>query len=134
MSSLFLSETHVGLKHFFVHNARYGNSVTFRLGVSLEFLQYLDSHESQRFDFCIECKLTDRTCHLYNHQVKMIIIDKETNILVSDAFLKCFSILCASPVLRDSHHVNFSVIPAISQSGTLQRASLWTGRTIRHRP
>ena len=46
----------------FFHNARYGNSVTFRIGVALESLQYLDSHESQRFDFCIECMLTDRTC------------------------------------------------------------------------
>ena len=35
-----------------------------KLGVALEALQYLDNHEPQRFNFCIECKPTDRTCKL----------------------------------------------------------------------
>ena len=42
MPSLLLSKTDIGLKHFFAHNVRYGNSVTFRIWVALEFLQYLD--------------------------------------------------------------------------------------------
>ena len=33
--------------------------MTFRIRVALEFLQYLDNHEPQRFDFCIECTPTD---------------------------------------------------------------------------
>ena len=49
-------------KFFFTHNVRYGNSVTFRIRVALESLQYLDIHESQLSDFCIEWKPTDRTC------------------------------------------------------------------------
>ena len=77
---------------FFAHNVRYGNSVTFSIWVALEYLQYLDSHEPQRFDFCIECTPTDRTCQLYHHQVKIMIIYEGTNNLVSGAFLKCFSI------------------------------------------
>ena len=47
---------------FFDHNVRYGNSVTFRIGVVLEASQYLDNHAPQRYDFCIECKPTDLTC------------------------------------------------------------------------
>ena len=93
MSSLLLSKTDIGLKLFFAHNVRYGNSVTFRIRVSLEFLQYLDSHEPQRFDFCIECMPTGRTCQLYHHQVKKMVIYKGTNNLVSGVFLKCFSIV-----------------------------------------
>ena len=58
MSSLLLLKTDIGLKHFFSHNVRYGISVTFRIGVALESLQYLNNHEPQRFDFCIECKPT----------------------------------------------------------------------------
>ena len=35
MSSLLLSKTDIGLKHFFfAHNVKYGNSVTFRIWVS----------------------------------------------------------------------------------------------------
>ena len=30
--------------------------MTFRIGVTLESLQYLDNLQPQRFDFCIECK------------------------------------------------------------------------------
>ena len=59
MSFLLLSKTDIGLKFFFAHNVRYGNSVTFRIRVALESLQYLDNHEPQRFDFCIECTPTD---------------------------------------------------------------------------
>ena len=93
MSSLLLSKTNIGLKpFFFAHNVRYGNSVTFRIRVALEFLQYHDNHEPQRFDFCIECTPTDRTCQLYHHQVKIMFIYEGTNNLVSGAFLKCFSI------------------------------------------
>ena len=92
MSSLWLSKTDIGLKLFFAHNVRYGNSVTFRIWVALEYLQYLDNHEPQRFDFYIECTPTDRTCQLYHHQVKIMIIYEGTNNLVSGAFLKCFSI------------------------------------------
>ena len=47
---------------FFDHNVRYGNSVTFRIGVVSESSQYLDNHAPQRYDFCIECKPTDSTC------------------------------------------------------------------------
>ena len=49
-------------KNVFDHNVRYGNPVTFRLGVVLESSQYLDNHAPQRYDFCIECKPTDSTC------------------------------------------------------------------------
>ena len=35
MSSLLLSKTRVGLKHFFVNNLKYGNSVTLRIGDAL---------------------------------------------------------------------------------------------------
>ena len=66
--------------------------MTFRIRVSLEYLQYLDNHEPQRFDFCIECKPTDRTWQFYYHQMKTIINNEEINILVSGAFLKCFRI------------------------------------------
>ena len=66
--------------------------MTFRIWVALEYLQYLDNHGPQRFDFCIECTPTDRTCQLYHHQVKIMIIYEGTNNLVSGAFLKCFSI------------------------------------------
>ena len=93
MSSLLLSKKDIGSKLFFAHNVRYGNSVTFRIWVALEYLQYLDNHEPQRFDFCIECTPTDRTCRLYHHQMKIMIIYEETINLVSGAFLKCFRIL-----------------------------------------
>ena len=63
MSSLLLSKTDVRLKHFFAHNVRYGNFVTFRIGVTLESLQYLDDIQPQCFDCCIEYKSADRTCH-----------------------------------------------------------------------
>ena len=66
--------------------------MTFRIWVALENLQYLDNHEPQRFDFCIGCTPTDRTCQLYHHQVKIMLIYETTNLLVSGAFLKCFSI------------------------------------------
>ena len=66
--------------------------MTFRIEVALESMQYLDNHEPQRFDFCIDCKSTDRTCRLYYHQVKIIILYEVANILISGAFLKCFSI------------------------------------------
>ena len=87
-----LSKTDIGLKLFFAHYFRCGNSVTFRIWVVLESLQYLDNHEPQRFDFCIECTPTYRTCQLCYYRVKIMIIYKETNNLVSGAFLKCFSI------------------------------------------
>ena len=67
--------------------------MTFRICVSLEYLQYLDNQEPQRFDFCIKCTPTDRTFQLYHQQVKIMIIYEGTNNLVSGAFLKCFSIL-----------------------------------------
>ena len=35
----------------FAHNVSYGNLVTFRIGVALESLQYLNNHEPERFDF-----------------------------------------------------------------------------------
>ena len=66
--------------------------MTFRIRVALEYLQYLDNHEPQRFDFCIECSPTDRTCQFYHHPVKIMFIYEETNNLVSGAFPKCFSI------------------------------------------
>ena len=67
--------------------------MTFRIRVALESLQYLDNHEPQRFDFCIECTPTVRPCQLYHHQVKIMIIHEGTNNLVSGAFLKCFSMV-----------------------------------------
>ena len=87
MSTILLSKADIGLKLFFAHNVKYGNDVTFRIGVALESLHYLYYHEPQRFDFCIECKPTDRTWQLYYHQVRIIIIYEGTNILVSGAFL-----------------------------------------------
>ena len=93
MYSLLLLKTDIGLKHFFAHNFRYGNSVTFRIRVALEYFQYLYNHMPQRFEFCIECTPTDRTCQLYHHQVKIMIIYEGTDTLVGGAFLKCFSIL-----------------------------------------
>ena len=92
MSSFLLSKTDIGLKLFFDHNVRYGNSVTFRIGVVLESSQYIDTHAPQRYDICIECKPTDSTCRYHYHQVKIMIIKELTIILVSGAFLKCFSI------------------------------------------
>ena len=92
MSSLLLSKTDIGLKLFSAHNVRYSSSVTFRIWVALENLQYLDNHEPQRFDLCIECTSTDRTCQLYHHQVKIMTIYEGTNNFVSGAFLKCFSL------------------------------------------
>ena len=65
--------------------------MTFRIWVALEFLQYLDNHEPQSFDFCIECTPTDKTCKLYHHHVNIIFIYEGTNNLVNGAFLKCFS-------------------------------------------
>ena len=53
MSSILLSKSDIGLKLFFAHNVKYGNDVTFRIGVALESLQYLDYHEPQRFDFVL---------------------------------------------------------------------------------
>ena len=38
--------------------------MTFRIGSALASLQYLDNHELHCFDFCIECKPNDRTCHI----------------------------------------------------------------------
>ena len=70
--------------------------MTFRIRMALESLQYLDSHEPQRFDFCIECQSTDRVFQLYYHRVKIMIIYEGINILVSRAFLKCFSLSCYS--------------------------------------
>ena len=99
MYSLLLSKTDIGLKHFFAHNVRYGNFVTLRIWMALEFLQYLDKHELQRFD-CIECTPTDRTCQLYHHQVKIMFIYEGTNNLVSGAFLKCFSIVKVKSMKR----------------------------------
>ena len=93
MTSLLLSKTGIGLNICFAHNARYGNSVTYRIWVALKFLQYLDNHVPQSFVFCIECTPTDRTCQLYHHQVKIMFIYEGTNNLVSGAFLKCFRIL-----------------------------------------
>ena len=97
MHFLLLSKTDIGLKLFFAHNVRYGDSVTFRIWVALESLpleslQYLGNHEPQRFNFCIKCTTTDRPCQLYHYQVKIMIIYEGTNNLVSGAFQKCFSI------------------------------------------
>ena len=66
--------------------------MTFRIWTVLESLQHLDNHEPQRFDFYIECQPTDLTCQLYYHQLKIMTIHKGAIILVSGAFLKCFSI------------------------------------------
>ena len=96
---LLLLKTDIGLKLFYAHNVRHGNSVTFRIWVALESLQYLDNHEPQRFDFCIECTPTDRSCQLYHHQVKIMLMYEGTNNLVSGAFLKCFSILMCNACL-----------------------------------
>ena len=91
MSSLSLWKTDIGLELFFAHNVRYGNSMTFRIGMALESLQYLNNHEPQRFDFCIEYQSTDRTCPLYYHRVKIMIIYEGKNI---------FSKWCVSKVFQ----------------------------------
>ena len=93
MSSILLSKTDICSKLFFDHNVTYGNSVTFRIGVVLEASQYLDNHAPQRYDFCIECKPTESTCRKHYRQVKIMTINELTIILVSGAFLKCFSIV-----------------------------------------
>ena len=92
MSSLLLTKTDIGLKRFFRSKCWVWKLCDFRTWVAIEFLEYLDNLEPQRFDFCIECTLTDRTCQLYHHQVKLMFIYEGTNNLVSGAFLKCFSI------------------------------------------
>ena len=51
MSSLMLSKTDISLILVFAHNVRYGNSVTFRIGVALESLKYLDNHSVLIFVF-----------------------------------------------------------------------------------
>ena len=66
--------------------------MTFRIGVILESSQYLANHAPQRYDFCIECKPTDSTGRYHHRQVKIMTINELTIILVSGAFLKCFSI------------------------------------------
>ena len=66
--------------------------------MSLESLQYLDNHKPHPYDFCIECKPTNRTCQLYYRKVEIKIIYEGTNILVGDAFLKCFRIVYLSVV------------------------------------
>ena len=83
--------------------------MTFRIWVALEVLQYLDNHEPQRFDFCIEYTTTDRTCQLYHHQVKIVFTYEGTNSLVSGAFLKCFSIhaISNSKPLNGQWQANF---------------------------
>ena len=54
MSSFLLSKTDICSKLFFFdHNVRYGNSVTFRIGVVLESSQYLDNHAPQRYNFLL---------------------------------------------------------------------------------
>ena len=55
MSSILLSKTDIRSKLFSDHNdiVRYGNSVTFRIGVVLEASQYLDNHVPQRYDFVL---------------------------------------------------------------------------------
>ena len=90
MSSLLLLKTDIGWKLFFAHNVRYCYSVTFRIWVALESLQYIDNYQPQCFDFYIERKPTYRTCHFYYRQVKIIVIYEGTNILVSGVFPKVF--------------------------------------------
>ena len=87
-------------------------TVTFRIWVALEFLQYVDKHDPQHFDFCIECTPTDGTCQLYHHQVKIMFIYEGTNNLVSGAFLKCFSIHCCDWYLAEicPHADNISLL------------------------
>ena len=80
MSFLLFSKTGVGLKLCFVYNVRYGNSVTFRIGVAYASLQYFDNHETRRSNFCIECKPNVGTCQLYYYQWKIMIICEDTNI------------------------------------------------------
>ena len=100
MSSLLLSKTDIGFKLFFAHNVRYGNSMTLRIGVALEYLQYLFNHESQRFDFCIECKPIERTCQLYYHQIQIMIIYEGTR----------FSKWCVSKVFQYSIEIIYDII------------------------
>ena len=65
LSFLSLSRTNVGSKTFFFHNGRYGYSVTFWIWVVSELSQRHGNHKPQRFDFLIECKLSDWTCQFY---------------------------------------------------------------------
>ena len=50
---------------FFVHNGRYGYSFTFWIWAVSEFSRRQGNHKPQRFDFLIECKLSDGTCQFY---------------------------------------------------------------------
>ena len=90
--------------------------MTFRIWVALEYLQYLDNHEPQRFDFCIECTPTDRTCQLYHHQVKIMIIYEGTNNLVSGAFLKCLSILINLPFVKTTGNISLGTCQSCKQT------------------
>ena len=71
MSSLLLSKVDIGLKLCFAHNDRYGNSVTVRIGIVLESMQYLDDHEPKRLDSRIE--LGSYTCIVFKTKSKTIL-------------------------------------------------------------
>ena len=73
-------------------------------------MQYLDNHEPQRFDFCIDNTSTDRTCQLYNHQMKIMIFYEGANILVSGAFLKCFIIFSCFSCLSHNDNKYFACL------------------------
>ena len=88
--------------------------MTLRIWVALESLQYLDNHEPQRFDFCIECTPTDRPCQLYHHQVKIIIIYDGTN--------KQFSKWCVSKVFQYNNTLLCAVIHYIMAQISWQTA------------
>ena len=89
MSFILLSKTDIGLKLFPLIMLGMV-TLTFRIWVALESLQYLDNHEPQSFDFCIECTLTDRPCHLYHPQVKIMILYEGTKQLSKWCVSKVF--------------------------------------------
>ena len=67
-------------------------SVTFKFWVTLEFSRRHCNLKPNRFDFCIEYKLIDRTCPFHYQRLELYGFLEEIGIKSSVAFLKCFSI------------------------------------------
>ena len=61
LSVFLLLKTNIRYKTSFAHNVMLCNSVTFQFWATLELFRRHGNHTPKRFDFCIECKLTDWT-------------------------------------------------------------------------
>ena len=100
-----IAENHAGVRNFSqcpLH-VRRASADIWDTGGGLRIFAISRQPWPQRFDFCIECMPTDRTCHLYHHQVKIMFIYEGTNNLVSGAFLKYFN----EAVLTSTHNLCF---------------------------